>query len=241
MTVSIQHDNNQWILSGESSPAVDGQWFEIDFWRRTDKVRGHSRGRNITWFVGEASEPMVLRHYYRGGLVGKLIKDGYLFTGLKNSRAYKEFALLQALEAMGLPACRGVAARVRRHGLIYRADLLMQQIDNAKDLTGWLQAGPLTDAQWRDIGKTLAQFHRQGVYHADLNAHNILLDDAGQVWLIDFDRGEIRTPESNWQGDNIARLQRSFEKELGRLSPFHYDSDAWETMHQAYRAAMDVG
>ncbi len=61
------------------------------------------------------------------------------------------------------------------------------------------------------VGGAIARFHAAGAYHADLNAHNVLLTDA-EVWLVDFDRGELREPARLWQQANLARLQRSLHK-----------------------------
>lgn len=238
MSFSLKGNNNEWILQCKDGLQVTADWFDIAYWQQQQQVLGHSTGRNVTWFVGRTSQPLVLRHYYRGGLIGKLLQDTYLFTGVTHSRPYREFVLLQELARLGLPACRAVAARIRRCGLVYRADLLMEQVIDARDLVAHLQRGPLADECWQRIGQTLADFHRHGVYHADLNAHNILLDKAGQVWLIDFDRGQLRQPDRRWQAQNLARLQRSFEKESGRLAVFHYHRDAWNLLHQAYQQAM---
>ena len=43
-------------------------------------------------------------------------------------------------------------------------------------------------------------------------AHNLMLDQHGMVWLLDFDRGALRAPARDWQQDNLARLQRSLRK-----------------------------
>jgi len=57
--------------------------------------------------------------------------------------------------------------------------------------------------------------HAQGVWHADLNVHNILIDTANKAWLIDFDRGRrfSQLSEQKRQG-NLERLHRSFRKLL---------------------------
>jgi tRNA A-37 threonylcarbamoyl transferase component Bud32 len=64
---------------------------------------------------------------------------------------------------------------------------------------------------WHRLGATLGAFHAAGIFHADLNAHNILIDDREDVHLIDFDRGERRRLGS-WAAGNIARLARSLQK-----------------------------
>ena len=85
-------------------------------------------------------------------------------------------------------------------------------------------ASELAASLWSRIGKCIRQFHDAGVWHADLNARNIMLDDNLQVFLIDFDRARF-TPgkEVNGQG-NLKRLKRSLVKlwpseELSALQP----------------------
>lgn len=67
-----------------------------------------------------------------------------------------------------------------------------------------LKQGPLADEVWHKVGQTVRRLHEAGVYHADLNSHNLLLDKEGKVWVIDFDKGAIRSPAAGsrpiWNG-----------------------------------------
>ena len=82
---------------------------------------------------------------------------------------------------------------------------------------------------WHRVGATVAAFHTAGICHADLNAHNILIDHSDAVHLIDFDRGSVRVPGS-WMGSNLKRLSRSLVK-LGGPSP---TSQAWQALLDGY-------
>ncbi len=74
-----------------------------------------------------------------------------------------------------------------REGLRYRAAILMERIEGVRSLADRaLVAGR---ARPGGDGRLIARFHRAGLDHADLNAHNILFDGNGHGWLIDFDRG----------------------------------------------------
>ena len=133
-----------------------------------------------------------------------------------------------------MPAPKPIAFRVTKKGLFYQADLLSSRIEHAQDLVAALSKGELTGEVWREIGKVIRRFHNAGIYHHDLNSHNILLDDKNQVWLIDFDRGEQRAVSSAWQQANIARLLRSFEKEKNSLSVFHWTKEHWNMLLEGY-------
>ena len=88
-----------------------------------------------------------------------------------------------------------------RHIVALRGDLpqgLEKPDMYATDLVALLKQGPIAGEVWHKVGQTVRQLHDAGVYHADLNSHNLLLDKEGKVWVIDFDKGAIRSP-GNWQ------------------------------------------
>ena len=103
-----------------------------------------------------------------------------------------------------------IAARYKRDGMFYRADIITQRIENSESLAARLAKGPLPLTQWIAIGRCIRRFHDAGVHHADLNAHNILLTPE-QVYLIDFDRGTLRK-RGWWADTTLVRLYRSLEK-----------------------------
>jgi 3-deoxy-D-manno-octulosonic acid kinase len=59
-----------------------------------------------------------------------------------------------------------------------------------------------------------------------------MLDAEHGVWLIDFDKCEIRQG-NNWKRSNMARLKRSFEKEK-RLRNIHWQLADWQMLMSAY-------
>jgi 3-deoxy-D-manno-octulosonic acid kinase len=119
--------------------------------------------------------------------------------------------------------------------LFYCADLLSSRIEHAEDLVALLSKQPLTAALWKKIGVTIKRFHDNNIYHHDLNAHNILIDKNDQVFLIDFDRGEVRkNNQASWQQANLARLERSFLKEFNKLPTFHWQHDNWQLLLESY-------
>jgi len=170
-------------------------------------------GRGTAWIVpGADGDEWVLRHYRRGGLPARLIEDTYLWTGLEYTRPWREWRLLAELHALGLPVPRPVAARVARDGIGYRGDLITRRVPAARALAEFLAPGTSASIPWRAVGACIRRFHEAGVRHADLNAHNILVDETGGVWLIDFDRGERRSGDTAWKQGNLSRLRRSLDK-----------------------------
>ena len=90
-------------------------------------------------------------------------------------------------------------------------------------------------APWEQAGRLVAGFHRAGLDHADLNAHNLLFDPAGKGWLIDFDKGELRIPATAWRERNLKRLRRSLLKLRGTRTPAQVLQD-FARLREAYQA-----
>lgn len=205
------------------------------YWQQQNAIIGCAQGRGTTWFVQYQQQQWVLRHYYRGGMMGKVNKDKYLFHTLEATRAVREFNLLHQLNLLKLPAPKPIAYRVIKNGRFYQADLLTEKIADASDLVALLIQQPLDKSLWHEIGATIRSFHQQGIYHHDLNAHNILLDKDNKVWIIDFDRGEQRNISPSWQQSNMSRLLRSFKKEKKKLAKFHWQEQDWQLLEQGYQ------
>ena len=123
---------------------------------------------------------------------------------------------------------------MRRHGLSYAGSLITLKIDNTATLADRLIDGSAERAHWQAAGRCIRRFHDKGVVHADLNARNILVDDAGEIYLIDFDRARIRPGEEAAFARNIARLQRSLEKLRGEAEAEVLDT-GWRLLLEAYR------
>ena len=196
-------------------------------------------GRGGAWFIEAPFGPCVLRRYLRGGLAARVSRESYLWHGADRTRSFAEFRLMRSLLAQGLPVPRPLAAIYLRRGLGYRAALLMERLEGVRSLSEHAQVAG-RGAPWEATGRLIARFHRVGLDHADLNAHNILFDAAGQGWLIDFDRGVIRIPATGWRQRNMDRLLRSLLKLRGQRSRDEVERD-YERLHRAYELAWSRG
>jgi len=215
----------------------DEAWFDRAHWSAQGGAQALSGGRGGVLFVETPAGTCALRHYHRGGLAARVSADRYLWSGASRTRAFREFRLLAHVAELGLPAPRPVAARYVRDGLRYRADLLTRRIESSRTLADRLAAGALDSGLAQQVGRTIARFHAANIWHADLNAHNVLVDAAGSVWLIDFDRGRVRKPRLAWQQANLARLRRSFDK-LGAQRMDGFDVRFWHPLLAAYHEAL---
>jgi 3-deoxy-D-manno-octulosonic acid kinase len=209
--------------------------FVASGWPTAQAVTGtlRSAGRGNTQIVGDGRQEFVLRHYVRGGLPGMVVKDCYLWTGERQTRAFGEWYLLAKLYALGLPVPRPAAARYTRRGPVYTADLLTLRIPGIKSLADRITDSPGDANFWRKTGAQIQRFHRAGVCHADLNAYNVQLGQSDKLFLLDFDRGSIRPP-GHWKQKNIARLHRSLQKIKRLNNKVHFNARDWNNFLDGY-------
>jgi 3-deoxy-D-manno-octulosonic acid kinase len=207
--------------------------FEPAYWAQQSGVTETLGGRGSVLFIRDGDRQWVLRHYRRGGLIGKVLTDQYLWLGADATRCFCEWRLLAHMQALGLPVPAPVAARHVRSGLIYRADLLTATIPHTQTLAQRLGPALLDTALWQRLGITLARFHAIGVHHADLNAHNILFDQHDQVHVLDFDRGQLREVQPGWINAVLERLLRSLTK-LRERRGLHFVEQDWQTLRKAH-------
>lgn len=207
--------------------------FDIEYWQSLNAVVGSATGRGTTWFVQLDTMQAALRHYRRGGLFGKLVKDHYWFSGWDKTRSAEEFQLLLTLTEAGVNVPKPIAARAVKTGLTYQADLLSERIPNAKDLVSILQEQALPAETYRKVGQEIAKMHGADVNHTDLNIHNILIDTHEKVWIIDFDKC-CQQAGSEWQRTNLDRLLRSFRKEQRKRS-IHWQEDEFNHLLAGYK------
>lgn len=219
---------------GEPEPIVT-EWFRDHYWRERDLVVGEEPGRGAVLFVRREEQTWALRHYRRGGAVARLTADRYLWTGLERTRPFREWRLLRDLHDGGLPVPNPVAAHVNRSGLTWRGDIITERISDTRSLASAMTAGGVDAGAWEAVGATLRRFHDRGVDHADLNAHNVLLDAGMQVFLVDFDRGAVRTGES-WKRRNLDRLRRSLDK-IARTGGGSFKEPDWHRLLRGYGSA----
>lgn len=204
-------------------------------WQQVSPVTGALRaaGRGNTLIVGDGEREFVLRRFVRGGMIGRVIKDTYLWHGEDETRSFLEWRLLRKLVAMGLRVPVPAAARYRKTAMFYTADLLTVRIPGIRSLAERLIESPGGTEFWQDLGKEIAILHEAGVYHADMNAYNVQVDDAAQVWLLDFDRGRLDA-SGTWKQETLRRLHRSLRK-VSTLSPqLNFAESDWEQLLQGY-------
>lgn len=192
-------------------------------------------GRGIICLFEHADKTLVLRHYRRGGFIRHLSPDRYRWQGLDSSRPWREFNLLAELQHLQLPAPVPYACCVSRTGWTYSGALITRMIPATETLAQKLCREEVPESEWFAIGQCIRRFHDAGVFHSDLNAHNILLNSDGRVFLIDFDKSGLRTGHGRpWKFANLKRLQRSIMKCWTEADLFFFSPQSWATLKAGY-------
>lgn len=219
MTEQVVFKNAKFITADDfslpyKSAAELNRLFSLDFIKKNAAALSFKGGRGQTALFSLSGEDLVLRQYLRGGLWGKLMHDKFFIASHDAHRAFDEFILLGKLKAKGLPVPEPVAAKEEKSGLFLRNYIIIKQIKNCADLSYVIKNRHLSADEFIRIGSTLKRFFDEGVLHTDLNIRNILLDNKGDVYVIDFDKCKIIDLGRQDKEAMLARLLRSFNKEV---------------------------
>jgi 3-deoxy-D-manno-octulosonic acid kinase len=228
-------DGRHIMLAGsERAETPRAEWFDAAEWRRGGAVALEHSGRGEVLIVAHGAETWVLRHYRRGGLVARFVDDHYLWSGAGRARAFREWRLLREMRAAGLPVPNPVAAHVLRKGLVYTGDIITTYLPNTRKLSWFIAQRRVPADSWRRIGAMIGAVHDHGVDHPDLTAHNVLLDEGGQSFLVDFDNAQRKAP-GEWRRLGMERFNRSLRKvALETGTPF--DQVGWTEIEAGYAA-----
>jgi 3-deoxy-D-manno-octulosonic acid kinase len=218
--------------------------FDRGWWAANGTIEEVPGGRASVFLLSVEQDSWVLRHYRRGGFIANISADRYIWTGESRCRSFAEWRLLARLRSLGLPVPIPVAARYVRGTLTYTADLITEFLHDTISLAKAMTSAQVHEPVWHSVGRTIASFHAQGVHHADLNAHNVMLrlpschselestSHTADVFLLDFDRGQIREP-GEWEADVLARFRRSLEK-VSRLAGQVFEDRCWLWVMEGY-------
>ena len=157
---------------------------------------------------------LLVRRYLRGGLPAMFVRDTYL--GLQ-PRPFRELRVMKSLFERGAPVAEPYGAAVQwLFPGCYRGWFATRFIEDSCTLWKWLRDQTPPPAERRavleEVGRCIRKVRSLGVWHADLNLHNILIAPtaAQRVVLIDFDRAN-EAKDANISAE-LKRLRRSARK-----------------------------
>ncbi len=235
MSIIQSRKGSEYILyDADVFSTQDDISFSVKTWANRSAIIGFAEGRGTTFFVDYQGRELVLRHYNRGGKIAQYIEDQYFWIGLSFTRAWREFRLLEQMQTYSLPVPRPIAAHVTRDGFFYKADLITQRIRHSHLLLKELTNNTLEQGHWIAMGSMIKRFHDKGIHHVDLNVKNILLDEGGRFYLIDFDKCRQRKPAQHWKQADINRFKRSLNKAVSMNPTIMFNSQHWQWFMQGY-------
>ncbi|MBL4852079.1 MAG: 3-deoxy-D-manno-octulosonic acid kinase [Gammaproteobacteria bacterium] len=234
----VIQSGNQYILFNEAYLTSEDcvKFFASGFSNNQNIDSVNSQGRGEVQFFRCEDHSLVAKHYLRGGLLSHIVHDQYYGCKPETTRAFREWRLLAMMREKGLPVPVPVVAHVAIKHCCYRADLITVQIEAAKTLAQYLTQLPLNLEAWQAVGVCIKRFHRANIFHADLNANNILINQQQELFVLDFDKGAIKSGEL-WKLDNIERLKRSLLKFKRKTPNFHFEFDHWRQLIRGYIAS----
>ena len=232
--VPLAFGSHELLVNPELLPADRGEDYYLSF-LDTAAIAARPqtrvlRGRGETLFYEQEGLHLLLRQYRRGGLYGRLIRRGYLSFFRGSRRSFLEFELLCRLRRAGARVPEPVLAQVSHHLLFVHNVIVLQELEHCRNLAQIMAERPLEAEETAQICSQLQVLLELGVVHTDLNVRNIMLDAAGQAYVVDFDKCFIRTPlPRRDRRAMMLRLRRSCLKEqrlcAGKGLPFHCSGD----------------
>jgi 3-deoxy-D-manno-octulosonic acid kinase len=154
---------------------------------------------------------VVIKHYRRGGLMRNFSKHRYLKFG--RTRAQREFELLDIVGNLGLNVPQPIAY-AHRNRLFYRAWLVTREIHQPMSLARLsLQDKEKTSTAMESVIEQISSLILNDILHVDLHPGNVVVDAAGKVYLLDFDKGSVyHGNRQKLKNRYLTRWQRAVTK-----------------------------
>lgn len=218
------------------TPQLEVRQFSLDYWQDRAGTETLASGRGSgSLGIDLDGQRAVLRRYYRGGAIGKLLTDQYLWLGRGFSRPWRERHILERARRARLPVPEAIGACVCRSGIWYRAALITAFIDDTETLTLRLRRSRLRRDSWAELGRLIKRMQAEGIRHADLTTDNLLIDSHNRFYIIDFDRARIMNRLDDWQWLTLYRFKRSIAKR-NRESALNFSEDDWQAFMDSYES-----
>lgn len=156
---------------------------------------------------------VVVKHYHRGGVFGKLVNSSYVRWGPTRSQA--EFELLRRVRSLGVSAPEPVAFAFRG-SILYRAWLVTREVEGHQSLASLSSSAEEAARRLtEELAEQIAILVNARIYHIDLHPGNVLVDRSGHMFLIDFDKAqEHRGSKNDLRDMYLVRWRRAVIKHV---------------------------
>lgn len=180
------------------------------FFRTAPAAAGQVLGgrQAVAITVLEGVGPVAIKHYARGGQMRRVNRATY--CNWPRPRSEKEFRWLEAVRRIGVTAPRPIAFATR--GRIFgRCWLVTAAIDSPQSLIQ-LPADGRQPTVYRQVATQIRALIDHGIWHRDLHPGNVLVDPAGGVHIIDFDKARYLADRRRLYRRYTRRWQRAIVK-----------------------------
>ncbi len=176
--------------------------------KNLDKGRGSSKIINIS------GKEYLLKKEVRGGLLSNILSSSFLDLSKFNN----ELEIVELLSDLDLTF--PILARIAfKRNLLWRVFTLSLFFDESVSLKEVSIGKDWEDEKIFSAGKTIANLHKLGFYHSDLNMGNIVFQ-GNDCKIIDFKNSYFYSSPlaASLSLKNLLRLIRSYHKENLRLA-----------------------
>jgi len=154
---------------------------------------------------------LAVKYYHRGGIVRHFIKKKYIKFG--KTRGQREYEILQKVRSLGISAPEPIAFAYHGH-LFYQAWLVTREIKQHQTLA---ELSMLNEERTRFVMKNVIEqvstLIKKGILHVDLHPGNVIVDNKGKVYILDFDKGSIFSGNKNILTNRyLSRWNRAIQK-----------------------------
>ena len=127
------------------------------------------------------------------------------------SRAWTSWEVAQALNKVAARTPRPIYVYTRRrHGFIIENYLISASINPHQTLRVFLKSDAsrlMMEKAVKDLALSIARMHKAGIQHRDFTTANFLVNEQGEVYIVDLNRARLRRRLSNRRRlADLARL-----------------------------------
>lgn len=167
--------------------------------------------RTVTQGELDGIGKVAVKHFARGGLLGKVISSKYLRIG--KIRSLIEFELLERARELGINAPEPIAF-IYSGGICYQTWLISRFIENYSSLAEVFNENTERGEQVMPaVSAQIEKMIQAGLFHIDLHPGNVLVDGDNKVYFIDFDKAhEFRGCRNALRDKYLCRWRRAVIK-----------------------------
>jgi len=203
-------DGELWLAEGFEEEAGEFGLADRARWELliADGIAG---GRGKIAFIENSDRRVALKQLRRGGVAGRIWCER--FSSRARLTANLSIPRIARERGVATPAALALLVVGGPPGL-WRGWLAIEALRAARDMRRRLLESAPSAEEWAKALSAARALHDAGIEHPDLNLGNLLIDEAGQGWVVDLDGCKVHTEalDVDLRIDAIRRIERSYLK-----------------------------